>query len=173
MEPVKCAPLQDLLFFCLHGEGEEEEHGVIRVTGLRWQKAQSDGDGRAQIYMLPNEVHINLLPLWPSFIYSLIYLFICLFIQPAAAAFVCPAATQARTLVNGQHVIDVMERPRNHAHPAHTQSSQPQQSNVCKATCLLLRHSPAVLSHCHQGWKGRHVGFFFLLFSPKRSRQIS
>lgn len=159
MEPVKRAPLQDLLFFCLHGEGEEEEHGVIRVTGLRWQKAQSDGDGRAQIYMLPNEVHINLLPLWPSFIYSLVYLFICLFIQPAA--------TQARTLVNGQHVIGVMERPRNHAHPAHAQSSLPQQSNVCKATCLLLRHPPAVLSHCHQGWKGRHVGFFFFFFRQK------
>lgn len=75
MEPVKRAPLQDLLFFCLHGEGEEEEPGVLRVTGLRWQKAQPDGDGRAQIYMLPNEVHITLLPRGPRlFICSFIYL---------------------------------------------------------------------------------------------------
>lgn len=164
MEPVKRAPLQDLLFFCLHGEGEEEEPGVLRVTGLRWQKAQPDGDGRAQIYMLPNEVHITLLPLWPSFIYLLIYLFVYLFSQPQQRL----SARPRRTLVNGQHVIGVMERRRNHACTLHTRNP----ANHGRATCV-KQH--ACCSVIHQQCSatatraGRAVmlGFFPSFFGKK------
>lgn len=149
--------------FCLHeGWGEEERKSTASSAWLGSEgRKQSDGDGRAQIYTLPHQVHINLLPLWPTFIYSLSYLFICPFIQPAAAAFVCLAATQACTLVNGQHVIGVMERPRNHAQPAHTQSSQSQRRIAPAAPSFVRSAQPLPPGGAAMGFLYYSFSFFY------------
>lgn len=161
---MKCAPFQNLPLSCSHA-GKKKSENTASSTCLGF-----DGSKHSQTVI--EEARFTCSParsIWifcPRrsclFIGPFIYLFIYLFIRPAAAAFVRPSATQACTLVNGQHPIGVMERLRDHAHTGYTLSS-------C-VTCVKQHACYSVIHPQRSATTTRPVragNIFFFCFSTK------